>query len=628
MSKGRALRKLSAIFSADVKGYSRLMQIDESSTVRTIKSYRALMASIIQEYRGRVVDSPGDNVLAEFASVVNAVEAAVQIQKKLQAINAKLPEDHRMEFRIGINLGDVIDEGGRIYGDGINIAARIEGLAEGGGICISGSAFDQIGKKLPLGYEFMGEQAVKNIEKPIRVYRVLMAPEATGKVIGEEKVKPARWKRGILAAAIVLSLTGIAAFIWHLYLSPAPSPKEMKTRADMTVALSDKPSIAVMPFKNLSDDQAQEYFSDGITNDVITDLSKFSELLVIASNSVFVYKGKPMKAQKINQELGARYILEGSVQRAGEKIRVNAQLIDASSGHHIWAERYDRDLKDLFAVQDEIVQTIVATLAVKIDAKELVRVMRKDTENLEAYDYVLRGWEYYSRATRSANYKARQMFEKAIELDPHYATAYVGLGTTYLRHFAYGWTEFADQSLQRTHYLAQKALSLDGSSPSAHALLGAVYRFRMQYDLAIKGYERAIELNPNDAYSHAERGALMNYSGQTDKAIQALETARRFNPHMRPSDYMQLGLAYYLRERYAEAIGTLEQGIGWFPDNVFVHIPLAAAYAKAGRVQDAARVAVTVRRLHPFFEVENFGTAFITPVDRGKIADGLRQAGL
>jgi len=628
MSEERALRKLRAVLSADVKGFSLLMQADEVATVRTLKTYREIITSVILEYRGRVVDSPGDNMLAEFASVVDAVESAVEIQKKLKAMNDKLAENRKMQFRIGINLGDVIDDGERIYGNGINIAARIESLAEEGGICISGTAFDQIGKKLPLSYESMGEQRVKNIEMPIRVYRVLMEPKVAGVVIGEEKEKPTRLQRVILFAAIGLVLAGLTVAFWNLYLQPAPPSEKLASKPNITDPLSEKPSIAVLPFKNLSGDQEQEYFNDGITNDIITDLSKFSELFVIASNSVFVYKGKPVKAQQVNQELGARYVLEGSVQRAREKVRINAQLIDALSGHHIWAERYDRDLKDLFAVQDEIVQTIVATLAVKIDAEERARVMRKDTQNLEAYDYVLRGREFYARATRSANIQARQMFEKAIKLDPRYPTAYVGLGTSHLRHFAYGWTEFAKQSLQQAHYLAQTALSLDESSASAHALLGAVYRFRMQYDLAIKEYERAIELNPNDANSHAERGAIMNYSGQTDQAVESLETARRFNPHMRPSDYMQLGLAYYLEGRYDGAISVLERGIGWYPDNVFIHIPLAATYAQAGRLEDAARVAVTVRRLHPFFEVDNFGTAFINPDDRARIADGLREAGL
>ena len=390
----------------------------------------------------------------------------------------------------------------------------------------------------------------------------------------------------------------------------------------------EKPSIAVLPFKNINGDRAQAYFSDGITNDIITDLSKFRELFVIASNSVFVYKDKPVKAQQVKRELGVRYILEGSVQRASGRVRVNAQLIDAGSGHHLWAERYDRNLQDLFTVQDEIVQTIVATLAVKIDAEERARVMRKDTENLEAYDYVLRGWEYYWRSTRSANRHARRMFEKAIEIDPHYPTAYVGLGQTHMAHFAYGWTEFSDQALQTAHDLAQKALSLDETSAPAHALLGEVYRYWMQYDLALKEYDRAIDLNPNDANSHAERGAILNYRGETDAAIDALETTLRFNPHMRPSNYMQLGLAYYLKARYEDAIEILERGLSWYPDDVFIHIPLAAAYAQDGQEQNAARVAAKIRRLHPFFHIDHYGTAFVRPADRSRIADGLRAAGL
>ncbi len=628
MSGARAARKLSAIFSADVKGYSRLMQDDETATVQILKAYRELMSSFIHKYRGRVVDYPGDNVLAEFASVVDAVEAAVEIQKELKAKNEKLSKERRMEFRIGINLGDIIEEGDKIYGDGVNIAARIESLAQGGGICISGTAFDQIGKKLSLGYEFMGMQTVKNIEKPIRVYHVLMKPEDAGVVIGEAKAKSAGWKRRILFAAVVLVMAGSTAAIWYFYLQPAPPTVDIALKPTGSILPSEKPTIAVLPFKNFGGDQEQEYFSDGITNDIITDLSKFSELSVIASNSVFIYKGRPVTFQKVNQDLGARYILEGSIQRASKRLRVNAQLIDATSGHHIWAERYDRELMDLFTVQDEMVQTIVATLAVKIDAEERARVMRKDTESLEAYDYLLRGWEYYSRSTRSANLKAREMFEKAIKRDPLYTTAYVGLGQTHLRAFGYGWTEFSHQAMQQAHDLAQKALSLDETNASAHALLGAVYRFRMQYDLAIEEYDRAIELNPNYADSHAERGAIMNYVGQTDKAVEALETALRFNPHMGPSDYMQLGLAYYLQGQYDDATSTLERGLSWYPENVFIHIPLAAAYAQAGQLQEAKRVADKVRRLHPFFEVDNYGTAFIDPDDRAKIADGLRKAGL
>jgi adenylate cyclase len=455
-----------------------------------------------------------------------------------------------------------------------------------------------------------------------------MKPEDVGMVLGEEKAKSRRWQRSAIAAAIVLVLVGIAAAIWNLGLRPAPPSDEITSKSKMLIPLSEKPSIAVLPFKNLSGDPEQEYFSDGITNDIITALSKFRELFVIASNSVFVYKDKPVKVQKVNQELGARYILEGSVQRVDQKVRVNVQLIDATSGHHIWAERYDRDLKDLFAVQDEILQTIVMTLAVKIDAEERARVMRKDTKNLKAYDYVLRGREHFSRSTRVASIQAQQLFEKAIELDPSYATAYIGLGRIQLSLFLYGWTEFPDRALQKTHDLAHKALSLETSNASAHTLLGLVYRYRLQYDQAIKELERALELNPNNSRIHATLGTIMNYMSRQDDAIHMLETALRLDPRMFPGYHMHLGLAYYLKGRYNDSIGALNRGLGWYPDHVFIYIPLAAAYAQAGRLEDAESTAQIILRLRPFFEAGSFGNAFVNPADRASIADGLRKAGL
>ena len=478
MSPQRAKRKLSAILSADVKGYSRLMGEDELATVDTLKKYRGVMATLVQQYKGRVVDSPGDNILSEFPSVVDAVECAVKVQEELKARNAELPENRRMEFRIGVNLGDVIEDEGQLYGDGVNIAARVEGLAEGGGICISGTAYDQVKNKLSLGYKYLGEHAVKNIADPVRAYRVLMDPEYAGKVIGEKRAIPARRVRAAMAAGVVLVVGVAAVAIWKYYLAPAPPPVEVTSKEKMAFPLPDKPSIAVLPFTNLGGDPEQEYFSDGITNDIITDLSKFRQMLVIASNTVFTYKGMPVKIKDVGRELGVRYVLEGSVQRTTGKVRINAQLIDATTGHHLWAERYERELKDLFDVQDQIVQTIVATLAVKIDAAERERVMRKDTESLEAYDYQLQGLEHTHPKTRPENTKARQAFEKAIGLDPRYASAYAGLGTTYLNLIRYGWTEFLAQSLQRAHDLAQKALSIDESNAAAHALLGDVYRYR------------------------------------------------------------------------------------------------------------------------------------------------------
>src|SRR5512139_2433873 len=362
MTTEKVKRKLTAILSADVKGYSRLMGVDEVGTIRILETYRGVISDLIQKKGGRVVDSPGDNVLAEFASVVDALESAVEIQKELKVRNADRSESRRMEFRIGINLGDVVEEGERIYGDGVNIAARIEGLAEGGGICISGTAFDQIGKRLPLGYEYMGEQEVKNIEKPVRVYRVLMEPEQAGKVIGEKRPKRTQWRWAQAAVALLVLVAG--GLLWNFYWR---APKiEPASREKMAFPLPDKPSIAVLPFANMSGDAKEDYFSDGLTEQIITRLSTLDRLFVIARNSTFVYKGKSVKIQKVAEDLGVRYVLEGSVQKSGNRVRITAQLIDAITGRHIWSENYDRELKDIFALQDEITIKIMRAMSINL----------------------------------------------------------------------------------------------------------------------------------------------------------------------------------------------------------------------------------------------------------------------
>jgi adenylate cyclase len=620
-------RKLTAIFSADVKGYSRLMGENEEATIRTLRAYREVMSGLIEKHRGRIVDSPGDNVLAEFASVVEGVRCAVEIQEELKARNADLPEDRKMEFRIGVNLGDVVEEGEQIYGDGVNIASRVEGLAEGGGICVSGSAYEQIKNKLDLGFEYLGERTVKNIAEPLKVYSVLMEPEAAGKVIGEKKVglKGRQWVAGAIVALIAVA---VGAIIWNFIFRSTSSPKKAAILATTAIPLTGRASIAVLPFKNLSGNQEQEYFSDGITNDIITDLSKFREMFVIASNTVFTYKGKPVNVKEVSRELGVRYVLEGSVQKAGDDVRINAQLIDATTGLHLWAERYERGIKDLFSVQDEIVQMIVATLAIKIDAAERARVMRKDSNNLEAYDYVLRGEELISRRTRSANVEAKKMFKKAIELDSRYEAAYVGLGWSYYFQAVAGWTEFPEHAMEKALAYGQKALSLGEPDALTHALLGSVYLRLEKYDLAITELQQAVKLNPNHARSHLQLGTIMLYTGRTDEAIQLLQTGLRYHPYADSEDYWRLALAYYLKGEYDEAIRTWERSLGRNPNNVWIHMGLAAAYAQAGRSEDAKRSADMIRRLHPFFEVESSFTLFQNPADRDKILDGLRKAGL
>src|SRR5512139_3456009 len=354
MTTQEVKRKLAAILSADVKGYSHLMGEDEVATLKTLSAYFQIMTTLIQRHQGRVLNIAGDNLLADFESVVDAVQCGVEIQKELRSKNVELAEGRRVEFRIGVNLGDVIREGDTIYGDGVNIAARVQGLAEGGGICISGTAYDQVENKLSLGYQYLGEQTVKNIAKPVRVYRVLMERERAGKVIGERKAKP---------------------------------------RKKMAFPLPDKPSIAVLPFANMSDDPKQEYFSDGMTEEIITALSKVPNLFVIARNSVFTYKGKTVNVKQVSEELGVRYVLEGSVQKSGDRVRITAQLIDAVTGHHLWAERYDRDLKDIFALQDEISMKVISALQVKLEGVERSGMIAKGTKNIDAFIKYLQAYE-------------------------------------------------------------------------------------------------------------------------------------------------------------------------------------------------------------------------------------------
>jgi adenylate cyclase len=624
MSNNDIKRKLTAILSADVEGYSLLMGDDEESTIRTLDRYRQTMKMLIEQHHGRVVDATGDNLLAEYASVVDAVNCAATIQQKLAELNAGLPEKRKMQFRIGVNLGDVVEEGDRIYGDGVNIAARIEGLAVGGGICISGTAYDQVKSKLVFGYEYTGEHTVKNIKEPVRVYRVLMEPEAAGKLIGETKSMLRRWS---LASAVIVLVIGATA-IWVYYMRLTPNSEEAISPSKSALLLVGRASIAVLPFSNLSGEPEQEYFSDGITNDLITALSKFPELLVIASNTIFTYKGKPVNIEHVGQELGVRYVLEGSVQKAGAKVRINAQLIDATSGFHIWSEHYNRELKDIFAVQEEIVHTIVGKLAVKIEAAERKRVLHKRTESLEAYDYLLRGLELFQTRTCADFRKARQMFEKAIALDPDFASAYVGLGRTYQSQTSYGCTEFPSQALQRAKDLATKAINLDEFQSDAYALLGMVYTYSGRYDLAISQLNQAIEINPNDAYAHSYRGQVMLWSGRVDDAIQSMEIALRFDPNRSPGDFMFLGIGYYLKGQYDKAINVLEKGLNRKLDWVGNHIILAAAYAQLDRSDDAEREVQEILRLEPFFELDNYGTVYRNQADRAKIVQGLRKAGL
>ena len=594
-------RKLTAILSADVKGYSRLMGEDEGATVHTLTTYREVISRVIRIHRGRVVDSPGDNLLAEFASVVNAVQCAVEIQQALKSKNAELPENRRMEFRIGVNLGDVIEEGDRIYGDGINIAARIEGLAEAGGICISGSAFEQIENKLDLGYEYLGKHTVKNIAKPIVVYKVSVEPRGCK----TREAGPIHRRRAHWALVAVLIVGAAVLAIWNRSLRPDAPPAAAPSEQSSGIEASDKPSIAVLPFLNISGDSEQGYFADGITEDLITDLSKVSGLLVIARNSVFTYKDKSVKIQEVGQELGVRYVLEGSVRKFGDRVRITAQLVDAKRGGHLWAERYDRDLKDIFALQDEVTQKIVTALAVQLTEDEHMRLARKYTANLEAYDYILRGKDHLRRLSKESIAQSRVMFRKAIALAPVYAWGYSLLGKTYLLEWSFGWTQ-DPQSLELAFEMAQKAIALDDLLSSGHLLLGEVYLWKKQHEKSINEFEKAIALAPNDADGFMGLGSVLSWAGRPEEAVVLVNKAILLNPKY-PSWYLwSLGHAHFLREHYEDAISAFNRCLTRNPNFLPAHFYLAVSYTISGRQEEARAEAVKFKKMSPYLSSETW----------------------
>jgi adenylate cyclase len=621
-------RKLTAILSADVIGYSRLMRDDEEATVRDIAAHSVLISDIVQQHHGRIVDSPGDNILAEFGSVVDAVNGAIKIQKEIKRSNTDTPEDRRMEFRIGINLGDVIEEENRIYGDGVNIAARVEGLSSGGGIAISGTVYEHIKDKLSLGYHYLGEQNVKNIPEPVRVYRLLTEPEEAGRMIGEKKPKAEKWRFVALGAFAIIILVAGARTIWNYYLHPAI---EIDSVERMALALPDKPSIAVLPFDNLSGDPDQEYFSDGITEDLITDLSKISGLFVIARNSVFIYKKKAVKIAEVGRELGVRYVLEGSVRKANGRIRITAQLVDAITEGHIWAERYDRDLKGIFELQDEVRQKIVAALAVELTADEQERLMQRYTDNVEAYNYYLRALEYFpvSRLTKEKNILARQMLEKAIELDPNFAASYALLGWTHSQDWVMGWSK-DPRSLEQAFNFAQRTIALDELLPYGHAVLAEVYLWKKQHNEAIAQQEKTIALSPNDADWIAGLGGILAWAGRPEETIGLVKKAMRLNP-MYPTEYLwNLGHAYYLTGHYEEAIETLGRARDRYPEWLPLQVYLAASYSEMGQDEEARAAAAEYEKLsfHTPIEAWRQRLPYKYPSVIERLFDSLRKAGL
>jgi len=562
-------RRLAAILSADVAGYSRLMGDNEIATVRMLTTYRETLSNLIHQHRGRVVDSPGDNMLAEFPSVVDAVQCAVEMQQILQVQNSEVPLSRRMEFRIGINLGDVIVENERIYGDGVNIAARLESLAHAGGICISGTVYDQIEGKLTLQYESLGEQSVKNIAKPVRAYRIRAET-----VESEEES----------------SLGGLSSAF---------------SDTTRSFSLPDKPSIAVLPFVNMSSDPEQEYFSDGITEDVITDLSKLSGLFVISRNSVLGYKGMAIKPEQVSTDLGVRYVLEGSIRKAGTRVRITAQLIDAMTSYHLWAERYDRNLEDIFALQDEVTKKIVSALEVKLTEGEQNRLGRPLTTNVGAYDAYLRGLDFHARSTQEANLLAQKLFLKAVELDPQFATAHACVGWSYFEQWTMGWGN-NPQALDLAFDSAQRAIAIDAPLSDGHRLLGIVYLWKKQHEFAIAEMERALALEPNRADTYAALADTFNFSGKPEEAPALVEKAMRLNPQY-PTWYLwDLGHAYYLLQRYEESIAIFKRALARNPDFLPAHLFLTLIYGTLGLQAEAEVARAPIQKLSPGFTLATF----------------------
>jgi adenylate cyclase len=686
MAAQEVKRKLTAILSADVKGYSRLMSEDELGTIHTLNAYKEIMAGLIQHHHGRVVDASGDNVLAEFGSVVDAVESAVEIQKDLQTRNAKLPGNRRMEFRIGVNLGDVVEEGEQILGDGVNIAARLESLSEAGGICISGKAYDEIKNKLNLGYKYLGEQTVKNIPEPVRVYRVLMDPEAAGKVIGEKKVKRRTWQKTSIGLVVIAIVVVAATVIWKLYTAsapkeqdtskekitapqpekpsatiptvpaqsietadkekvrpplhekvtkpaPPPPPKmEVASKDKMALPLPDKPSIAVLPFTNMSGEKDLEYFSDGLVEGIINGLSKSDNIFVIARNSTFTYKGKPVKAKQVAEEMGVRYVIEGSVQQEGNRVRITVQLIDALSGRHLFSERYDRVLKDILNLQDEITLKVLTGVQVKLTKGEVARLYEKGTKNLDAYLKVLQAGQYKSGTLNKERVeRAMQLLEEAIALDPEYAIAYSILCTAHFDLVIIGASDSPRESLQRALELGKKAIALDDSNSFVHACLTFPYMYLREFDKAISEAERAISLSPNSASAYWALGTALSLSGRPQEAIPMLQKSLRLSPI--PVHSQVLGIlasAYSWLGQYEEAIATYKKVLQFYgPDHLLAHIGLAVTYAIMDRENEARAEAAEALRIDPKFSWERWVKGL--PYDQSRkdrIADALRKAGL
>jgi len=632
MAEERVQRRLAAILAADVVGYSRLMGEDEAGTRARFNAHlNELIEPAIARERGRIVKTTGDGLLVEFASVVDAVQCAVEIQRSMAEHNAGEPDDQRMEFRIGVNLGDVIIEGNDIHGDGVNVSARLEEIADPGGIFISGTAFDQIRKNVDVGYEFLGEQEVKNIADPVRVYRVLTEPEAAGKIIGVAKKSPASRKWPAIAATVAVILA--AAVTWWQPWVPNVEPASIDK---MAFKLPDRPSIAVLPFTNISGDKEQEYFSDGITEDIITDLSKVSGLFVVARNSTFTYKGKAVEVRQIAEDLGVRYVLEGSVRRSGDRVRINVQLIDAVKGSHVWAERYDREPKDIFAIQDEIAGNVVAELAVTLKAHEQERIYRRHTNNLEAYETYLRAWRLRG-PVRDANLRAKRkkLLERVIELDPDFAGGYALLSFIYGIEVRQGQSTSREADIERTLALAIKAVAIDDTFGPSYTALGFAHLMKHQHDKAIAAAREAIRIQPSDANGYAVLAYFLHWAGQGGEAINAVKTAMRLNPKPTERESFKhtsyLGFASFTAGRYEDTIAAFNYHYALRVRRGSNTLSfLAAAYIATGQDENARVAMKAFLDKNPGYTLSNYQhpRLYKRTEDLDRYLNLLRRAGM
>jgi class 3 adenylate cyclase/TolB-like protein len=628
----RVERRLAAIMAADVVGYSRLMGADEVGTLRALSAHRReLIDPTIAARRGRIVKTTGDGVLVEFPSAVEAVACAISVQQGIALRNKGVAEDKRLIFRIGINVGDIISEASDIFGDGVNVAARLESLCEPGGLCISRAVRDQVRDKLPVTFDDLGEQQVKNIARPVRAFNLTpQAIAATPELPPQALTAPGGRSRPWVITVLVAAILAAGGATWWIVRAPPLVP----TQPSGPTAISPLPigaaraSIAVLPLEALGAEGGSDYFADGLTEDIISALGRFRELSVMSLGAVFAYKGKHPSPMEVGRDLKVRYVVEGSIRRAPERIRVAVSLTDTNRSAVLWSEKYDSEPKDIFAVQDQITRRISGALALRVTGLELARSATKPPNNLEAYDLVLRGRDLLNRLTRSANAQARDLFERAIALDPNYGPAYVGLGQVDMRAANQGWTQDPGGALERAEKLAQKAIALDDLSSGAHALLGDVAVQFGDYDRALGELKRAIDLNGSDAESYGHLVTVLLFEGDISGAIAGGELVAQFRPEIPDGAAFDLSVAYILADRGADAVRILEHAVDRNPGHLYMNVMLAAAYGAVGRQQDAERQADRVHQRFPTFSRDRFGSALRDPSLRAKLDRALEKAGL